>query len=195
MLATRRRGIYLYNVFHRVILYTQYIDLRNPQTRSKSHAPQTPFPKMKKDLDIAKSNVEPKYCQTCGRLISANHRNFAERKYCSKSCGASKPNVLDRDLETLFVKLAKERGSVECSEVQKLHGNPDAKLPVDEDALPSQKHRAGMDEAQWRERVRRAARRVVVFPHEQERFECVQKGKAVEPSFAKGEWSVRYVKE
>lgn len=54
----------------------------------------------------------------------------------------------------------------------------------------------GMDADRWRERVRQAGRRVIAFPKEgEDRFECVQSNKAVEPSFAKGDWAVRHVKE
>ena len=54
------------------------------------------------------------------------------------------------------------------------------------------KQKVGMDAARWRERVRRAARRVVVLD-ETGAFEAVQGGRVVEPSFAKGEWGVRFV--
>ena len=54
-------------------------------------------------------------------------------------------------------------------------------------------HKEGLERAKWRERVRRAARRVVVFESGGDRFECVQGGKVVESSFAKGEWAVRLI--
>lgn len=59
----------------------------------------------------------------------------------------------------------------------------------------------GMDRARERERVRRAGRRIVVFPDLESvvetigpnvKLECVQRGKVVEGSFAKGEWAVRF---
>lgn len=101
----------------------------------------------------------------------------------------------------MFRELATERGSVECGRIQQLYGEKDKSSPglgADtgaSDADESAKRKVGMDVAAWRERVRRAGRRVVVFPQASgESFECVQKGKAVEPSFAKGEWAVRFVK-
>lgn len=134
----------------------------------------------------------PKYCATCGRLISANHRNFAERKYCSKSCSSSKPSGLDREIENYFRKCAIEGKQVSCEEVQQYFestGTAPTFSRVD-------RQRAGLDVAKFRERVRRAGRRVVAFPDEPNgRFECVQKGKPVEASYAKGEWAVRWTKE
>ena len=56
-------------------------------------------------------------------------------------------------------------------------------------------HDQGIIKAKFRERVRRAGRRVVVFSSEAgQRFECIQHAKVVEPSFAKGEWAVRAVR-
>lgn len=62
----------------------------------------------------------------------------------------------------------------------------------------------GMREAKQRERVRRAGRRLVAFgvpeslaqdtiaaQFRDRAFDCVQEGKPVEPSFAKGDWGVR----
>lgn len=172
---------------------------------------------------------EKKYCATCGRLISSNHRNFEERKYCSKTCSAprSKPNGFDREIETCFVELArsKERRStgIECGEVEdlmrgKFEGQSEqVGVPTDgsddeeggvqlenvesgkkHEVPPANAHRQGMEKAAFRERVRRAGRRVIAFgapvsTDDQSRFECVQQGKATEPSFAKGEWAVRVV--
>lgn len=75
-------------------------------------------------------------------------------------------------------------------------------------ATTANPQQAGLDRAFFRERVRRAGRRVIAFgppiltdDHEFEQslqgigkdrvFECVQDGKSVEPSFAKGEWALR----
>lgn len=67
---------------------------------------------------------------------------------------------------------------------------------------PDESQRMGLDRAVFRERVRRAGRRIIAFgplTGELEQgevcgdrvFECVQNGKSVEPSFAKGEWALR----
>ena len=139
----------------------------------------------------------PKYCLVCGRLISPNHRNFAERKYCGKSCSNTRLTPLDRQIELVFRDLARNLGSVECSHVQaKLDDGaiPSPQPEAGAAAEDSDKQKRGLHMAQWRERVRRAGRRVVVFNDSNSgRYECVQSGKAVEPSSAKGEWSVRFV--
>ncbi|KAJ8609573.1 hypothetical protein MRB53_039024 [Persea americana] len=134
------------------------------------------------------NNIAPKYCQNCGRLISPNHRNFAERKYCSKTCSGTRLDHLDHELENMFVLLAKSKGSVECGEVESMYADHHR---GGEEVGNEDKQKQGMQNAVWRERVRRAARRVVVFGAGEDKFECVQQGKLVEPSFAKGEWSVR----
>lgn len=58
----------------------------------------------------------------------------------------------------------------------------------------------GMRRAEERERVRRAGRRLVAFKDRENvvsrigaRLECVQDGRVVEGSFAKGDWGVRVV--
>ncbi len=90
------------------------------------------------------------------------------------------------------MELARKKGSVECGEVERLfvarkeEGGEEGR----EEGLG---HKEGLERAKWRERVRRAGRRVVVFGSGGDRFECVQGGKVVEPSFAKGEWAVRLV--
>lgn len=139
---------------------------------------------------ITNMNTVIKYCATCGRLISPNHRNFQERKFCSKSCSSSKPTSFDRDLEECFKTYATARGQVSCGDVQR-YFEESGKAP-DLSTVDGQK--AGLEKAKWRERIRRAGRRAVVFSDEGgTRFESVQDGKRVEPSFAKGEWAVRFV--
>ena len=102
---------------------------------------------------------------------------------------------------------SRRREGVLCSEVEEVMRE---KLPPSEDkdagdndtSLGAVSHREGIERAMFRERVRRAGRRVVVFglfpedcsasPETQrQNFDCIQNGKAVEPSFAKGEWAVR----
>ena len=72
--------------------------------------------------------------------------------------------------------------------------------PVDNEASPPEDpRRHGQEKAKERERVRCAGRRIVVFPERDnvkatgKQFECVQKNRVVEGSFAKGEWGVRVV--
>ena len=139
-----------------------------------------------------------KYCQVCGRVISRNHRNFEERKYCGKQCSGTRLTQVDRDLEGLFRKLARERGSVSCGEVQALCEDRDGREEAERGQIGNEdgekRQREGMELARWRERVRRAGRRVAVIEMDGEGvFQCVQDGKVVEGSFAKGEWSVRFV--
>lgn len=54
----------------------------------------------------------------------------------------------------------------------------------------------GMRRAREREMVRQAARRLVAFGVEQSerlrKVECIQKGRVVESSFAKGDWGIRW---
>ena len=109
-------------------------------------------------------------------------KNFAELKYCSHSCRAAKPNAKDRAIEDEFIRQLQTQKVVDCTQVEKA-------LFVEEVT--------GMDAARQRERVRRAGRRIVVFPDQEnvskigKRLQCVQNGKVVEGSFAKGEWGVR----
>ena len=142
--------------------------------------------------DAKQKTGENKYCATCGRLISPNHRNFYERKYCSKSCSSSKPNETDRQIEDCFRKMAVGHGQITCDEIQR-HFEQTSE-PYENDQEDKQK--IGMAAAKIRERIRRAGRRVVVFPHSSgHSFESIQDGKPVEASFAKGEWAVRCIRQ
>jgi hypothetical protein len=152
------------------------------------------------------------------------------RKYCSDRCRSNKPNVVDNKIETLIMDLLSAQGEfssqtrkdkggsrvlVSCDEVQRL-------FFADQDPEDVDKQREGQVQAYRRERIRRAARRAVVFglSHEQKTelgegiaarsqlhqasmqpnghlesrlfCEAVQDGKVVDPSFAKGNWYIRF---
>lgn len=156
-----------------------------------------------------------KFCYTCGRVISrakSNATNFATQKYCSHTCRTQKPGTFDRAIEDEFLtRLTRQpvdkKSGVRCDEVEAA-------------IFGQERTEDGQAKARERERVRRAGRRLVVFPveappaqtlpiEEREqvktgsireevlkrgtRFECVQNGKVVEGSFAKGDWGVRTV--
>lgn len=197
--------------------------------------------KAKRRSEVPTGEHPKKYCATCGRLISPSHRNFQDRKYCSKTCATPRrrPNACDREIERRMVELALSerfrRSGVPCGEAERecmdlseagqaerpsTEGSAHSRLEVDGDNAASvegdgvgvagkgderewSSAQSGMSMAQFRERVRRAGRRLIAFgPQEQmdsnaepglHRFECVQNGRAVEPSFAKGEWTLRLV--
>ncbi|KAI9710240.1 MAG: hypothetical protein M1820_002733 [Bogoriella megaspora] len=100
--------------------------------------------------------------------------------------------------------MAVEKGMVECGVVQDAvrnfmpangvgNGDGDGEGSgggVDGD-VGLTKQQAGLNAAAERERVRQAGRRLVARGWEGRRFECVQDGKIVESSFAKGEWALR----
>lgn len=163
---------------------------------SQSHMPKKPSRNSTEASSVASPSVK-KYCQVCGRIISPNHRNFEERKYCGKYCSGTRLTQVDRDLEGLFRKMARERGSVSCGEVQASYEGRDGREESEHEPGGNEdgekRQREGMEVARWRERVRRAGRRVAVLEMDGEgAFQCVQEGKVVEGSFAKGEWSVRF---
>lgn len=144
------------------------------------------------------ANADAKYCSVCGRLISPHVRNYQERKYCSKTCSSTRLTDIDNEIEQTFIDLAVKNGSVECGTVQELIGKRIGRYGTPETASElsqQQKTDAGNDEAAFRERVRRAARRVVVNGYEDKRFVCWSQNQIAEPSFAKGEWSVKYIKQ
>lgn len=150
--------------------------------------------------DTTKTSVQ-KYCTVCGRLVSPHVRNYEERKHCSKACSGTRLTELDRQIEDEFVRLSLERGEVECGEVQDmfrdksgLHSLRQAQQAEEPDRVQAVKTRAGQDEAAFRERVRRAARRVVVNGRDGEKFLCWSQGQPAEASFAKGEWSVKHIR-
>lgn len=195
---------------------------------------------------------DTKYCRACGRLISANHRNFAERRFCSKACSTRRPGIEDFEIQRLIVDLALgtnfRKEGVSIDYVQQLieenpsenirtletRTRPQRRAGVGAGASPSHERdviakpahismagtttpamnvarsatntnehssqQEGMIKAEFRERVRRAARRLVAFGLVNETgsptstastFECIQHGKPVEASFAKGDWHIR----
>lgn len=143
------------------------------------------------------SAILRKFCHACGRIISrakSTDTNFLTQKYCSNSCRTQKPTSFDRTIESTFLTALHDakvpvnrRDGVKCTTIEAL--------------IFQDSEKQGMEKAKnERERVRRAARRIVVFPESESlvqfgagkyRYECVQNGKAVDPSFAKNDFGVR----
>jgi hypothetical protein len=159
-------------------------------------------------------------------------------KYCSDGCRSHKPNHVDKEIENLIARMLDEetgsgaentfsasggkmgnrRGLVSCDEIQAIFFQDKHLASDTEESLSSQK--LGQLRAERRERVRRAARRAVVFgllreghssassievdsnqtadtitgtePPQLRKCEAVVNGAVVEPSFAKGDWCVRW---
>lgn len=131
------------------------------------------------------STTAPKHCTHCGRVISQNHIHFAERKTCSKLCARTRLTSIDRQLEDLFVELATTAKSASCSAVAE-------RWIIKFGETYSDKRE---DAGKWRERVRRAGRRVVAFRCTQEyNFAGVQGRRQTDLSFATGDWAVVAVK-
>lgn len=141
----------------------------------------------------------------------AKRNGTTSAKYCSHGCRNRKPGPLDEKVEDCFVKLLEQNSPVSCEEVQvamfgtesdqaKHDSQLDADEPVDSSTLNSseQRQQEGQRRAERREMVRRAARRGVVFGFRTEsipdgrKCEALQKGRVVEPSFAKGDFAVRW---
>lgn len=145
----------------------------------------------------------PPYCRTCGRIMRADspdNRGESERKYCSASCRKHKPRGTDLEIEKAFVHSLNdtqgntERKLVSCDEIQELlfGMNDDAPATASGENL-------GQIRSRQREKVRQAARRGVVFGFAKDdglerwpKCEAVQEERVVEPSFAKGNFSVRW---
>lgn len=119
------------------------------------------------------------------------------KKYCSGGCRRKKPRRIDYELEEVFVTFLNdtqgsgERKLVSCDDVENHVFGKVEDTPKDE--------RDGDLRAKQREMVRRAARRGVVFGFGKwnglsrwPKCEVVQNGKVVEPSFAKGDFYVRW---
>jgi hypothetical protein len=106
---------------------------------------------------------ETRTCASCGRRIE-RLRN-PDVRYCSAGCRKHKPGKRDRALEALIVQLLSSRKAAST-------------------ICPSEAARA-LQPDDWRplmEPARRAARRLVA----QDQVRILQKGRVVDPSFAKG---------
>jgi len=127
------------------------------------------------------SHAVPKHCTHCGRVISPNHIHFAERKTCSKLCARTRLTSIDRQLEDVFVELATTTKSASCSAVaeQWIVKFGDTNADRREDA------------GKWRERVRKAGRRVVAFRRSEEyTFVGVQGRRQMDLSYTTGDWAI-----
>jgi hypothetical protein len=138
------------------------------------------------------------------------------QKYCSHACRTKKPGPFDWHIENVFLselqqaiadsnrRKALRHDGVECEHVQQVvtDGKTEEFGKVLESLQSEDAQRQGILQAQLRERVRRAARRLVVDPQSKtiaqsplagSVFECVQAGKSVDGSFAKGPFGIRPV--
>ena len=143
----------------------------------------------------------PPYCHTCGRVMSKVQKDHDDKKYCSGTCRRRKPNRQDIAIEEAFVDRLQdtqgtgERKLVSCDELEtSFFGSPEDRVKP-----PDFKRSSGELKALQREQVRRAARRGVVFGFSKygglarwPLCEAVQEGRVVEPSFAKGDFSIRW---
>ncbi|MEL7472054.1 MAG: DUF2256 and DUF3253 domain-containing protein [Planctomycetota bacterium] len=117
---------------------------------------------------------DSKVCQVCGREIQWRkkwERDWDQVRYCSKSCRARGVRPIDQQLEEAILELLSSR-------------QPGATI------CPSEAARRVGDEASWRdlmEPARMAARRLV----DRGKVEITQKGRAVDPSTARGPIRVR----
>jgi hypothetical protein len=118
---------------------------------------------------------DAKTCLSCGRQMQWRkswERNWDDVRFCSAACRKSKVGDADRALEAAIVSLLEQRSSSASicpSEAARVVGGDD-----------------------WRELMepaRRAARRLVA----QRMVEITQKGRVVDPSFAKGPIRIRKV--
>ena len=122
------------------------------------------------------STPEPKPCTVCGREITWRkkwERDWEQIRYCSKKCRAMPLSDLDQALEAAIVGLLEARSASSS-------------------ICPSDAARR-VDPEGWRshmEAARSAARRLVNAG----RVEITQKGRAVEPSGAKGPIRIRLVR-
>lgn len=109
---------------------------------------------------------DSKLCATCGRRIAWRRkwaRNWDEVRHCSKRCRCNRPGAVDRQIERAIVELLESRAGTICPSDAARAARPD-------------------DWREWMEPTRQAARRLVA----REVVEIRQKGRAVDPSTAKG---------
>ncbi|MEM8931842.1 MAG: DUF2256 and DUF3253 domain-containing protein [Acidobacteriota bacterium] len=109
-----------------------------------------------------------KICATCGRRMTWRAkwaRNWPQVRYCGERCRRQRPNDTDRALEAAILDLLGERarGATICPSEAARRVAPDAWRPL-------------------LERTRAAARRLVA----DERVRILQRGRAVDPSTARG---------
>jgi len=125
----------------------------------------------KRAKNTNKDSTETKLCVSCGRKFAYQKRwekNWADVRYCSKSCRQDKFEKRDAVLETLILKLLKDQAT------------SIAPLEI-EGKLDTENYK------NLKERIRRAARRLVA----KNQIDILQKGKIVDASTAKGSIEVR----
>ncbi len=121
--------------------------------------------------------TESKTCVSCGRRIEWRkkwERDWEQVRYCSAGCRKRGVNAVDARLEATILELLASRGrsgSVEVAEV--------ARTVAAE----------GDGRGDLLEPARRAARRLVASG----RVQIVQDGRVIDPSTAKGSFSIRRV--
>ncbi|WRT69136.1 uncharacterized protein IL334_006120 [Kwoniella shivajii] len=163
-----------------------------------------------------------KYCHSCGRLLPRSKDDPTPRKYCSTTCRTHSRSSNLRDIRTDLIKAfhhslhTRPNGGIAiCSEVEKVvfgsvreptpdpdNNNQAEKVGIYHDDMTESgksKNIKGLSKTEEREEARRAARRLVAFgfhnqgiENEKRQVEAIQNGKAVETSFAKGEWGIRW---
>ena len=128
-------------------------------------------------------------------------------KYCSHGCRSRKPGPRDREIEKTIAQMLGTKQTVSCEELQNVvfgeaseQTSSDIELAEAKDTDDQQdqetRQQIGQQRAAQREMVRRAARRGVIFGLDQgsssRKCEVVQHGRVVEPSFAKGDFNIRW---
>ena len=128
-------------------------------------------------------------------------------KYCSHGCRSRKPGPRDREIEKTIAQILEAKQMVSCADIESVvFGEATEQTSTDIEVAEVEgskdyhdqetKRQAGQQRAAQREMVRRAARRGVIFGLDQEsngrKCEVVQHGRVVEPSFAKGDFNVRW---
>lgn len=113
-----------------------------------------------------KTRGSEKACATCGRRIQWRkkwERDWINVRYCGEQCRRNQPGAVDAALEAALLDALAQRSGTICPSEAARRVRPD-------------------DWRDWMERTRQAARRLVAL----ERVEIRQKGRAVDPSTAKG---------
>lgn len=121
----------------------------------------------------------PRTCVACGRVVEWRKkwdRNWETVRYCSATCRGRGVRTVDQALESAITMLLGERagGATICPS----------------EAARFVAHDQGVDDDDWRdlmEPARAAARRLVAAGE----VEIVQRGRAVDPSTAKGAIRIR----